>query len=1041
MTRRRWRSLVACTLAVLSGPALAQGTTAVLTGKVLDASAKTPVEGVVITLRSPALQGGRDAYTEPDGSYRVSQLPVGVYTVRFEHPSFRPYEHQGVVLRLDTTVKLQVELLPSQVELKETIVVDGRPPLVDVASAQTGASLDRDFLTRIAVAQPLGKGAAQRSFTSLAEVAPGAVNDAYGVSITGTTSPENGYVLDGLSVNDPGFGLAGTELTMDFIQEVNVITGGYLPEYGRATGGVVNAVTKSGSNEFHGSVFGNLTPGALVSEAREIRQEAGTVSGRASLWNVGDFGAEVGGPILKDKLWFFAGLAPSFTRYQIQRNLNAILYDQDGNAQRDAEGFTLTERIAGTERRYFADQRNLQYIGKLTYNLAPDHTVSLSVAGAPSSSGGPGRFAISGRTGAPETQRVYGHYDAVASQIINNSLDASLKWSSAFLDHRLLVDATLGWHRQDQAIRGSDGSRAGSGTGLSRIAQVNWARAVDPTTGDPSYHSITEFEQLPDPSVCDPVTPGGPTRCPVLNYATGGPGFLNELAMDRYQAKVVGTYLLKALGEHVIKAGVDLEAVTMDQTKALSGRVAYLEADDGTYFQDFRQYGYLTGPDTAVILDVASARSSSTLIGGFVQDSWSVGGIATLNAGVRYDLQTLVGGGKTAMVLPNQWSPRIGLIVDPTTTGKSKLFANFARYYESVPLDMVDRQFPGERQVTSYRDAAMCNPLSVEQQQGSCQDPAARLPFRPALDASQLWATTGGVPTIVDPAIQPQSNDELVVGGEYEIFPNARAGATYTRRTMGRVIEDMSRDDGATYFIGNPGYGMAADFPKATRDYDAVTVYLDKRFADGWLANVSYTWSSLRGNYEGLFRADTLQLDPNINSDFDLVSLLPNRTGPLAGDRTHQVKVFASKDFLVGSSVLFNLGLSYRGTSGRPISYLGAHELYGAGEAYLLPRGSAGRLPWTHRVDTHLGVSYRMSQDNLVTLTADVFNLFNFQALTAVDENYTFAEVVPVEGGTEADLVGLVDIHGDPVVVNPNFRRPTGYQAPRSIRFGAKVTF
>src|SRR6185436_3590725 len=120
-----------------------------------------------------------------------------------------------------------------------------------------------------------GKGGATRSFESLAEVAPGATPDRYGVSISGTTSPENQYVIDGLSVNNPAFGILGTQLPVEFVKEVNVITGGYMPEYGRATGGYLDVVTKSGGNELHGSVFSSISPGVLEG-AREPVQRAGS---------------------------------------------------------------------------------------------------------------------------------------------------------------------------------------------------------------------------------------------------------------------------------------------------------------------------------------------------------------------------------------------------------------------------------------------------------------------------------------------------------------------------------------------------------------------------------------------------------------------------------------------------------------------------------------------------------------------------------------------------------------------------------------------
>jgi hypothetical protein len=224
-----------------------------------------------------------------------------------------------------------------------------------------------------------------------------------------------------------------------------------------------------------------------------------------------------------------------------------------------------------------------------------------------------------------------------------------------------------------------------------------------------------------------------------------------------------------------------------------------------------------------------------------------------------------------------------------------------------------------------------------------------------------------------------------------------------------------------------------------------VTLFFQKSFADLWLAQASYTWARLQGNYEGLFRSDNGQLDPNINSDFDLVSLLPNRTGLLPADRTHQIKAFGAREFVLRSGLSLNLGLSYRGASGTPFSYLGSHVDYGAAQAYILPRGTGGRLPWMHRFDSRLAVNYKLTRDVTASLSLDVFNLFNFQAATAYDQNYTYSNVLPIVGGTKADLPGkLVDTDGNPLsadVVNKNFGKPTAYQSPRSFRFGARVSF
>ncbi|WNG25407.1 TonB-dependent receptor [Cystobacter fuscus] len=1040
MTRRciLWHpGLLALALGLAGSGALAQGTSVIL-GTVTDAATHEPVVDVVVTATSPNLQGEQTVVTDSQGQYRIPQLPPGVYALRFDKEAYKPLSRERINLRLDYSVRVNVELLPEA--FGEEIAVVAQAPTVDIGSAATGVNVSADFLRNIAVVSPTGKGAASRSFEALAELAPGANADTYGVSIGGATSPENQYIIDGVSVNDPGFGINGAPLSVEFMGEVNVISGGYLPEYGRSTGGVVNAVTKSGSNEFHGSVFGNLTPGALASRGTEILQEAGTVSGRAALWNLADVGFEVGGPILRDKLWFFAGVAPSFTRYRLERNLNAQVLDANGKPQVDERGFIQTERIPGTQRDYFADQRNFQFIGKLTYLLDQDHNVSVTVTGTPSSAGGEGRFAISERTGLPEVELISGQQSALATQRIANSLDTSLKWSSSFLDKRLLFNATLGWHHQEGALLPSDGSAVGSSVGYAGIANTTWQRNTTP-------HSITEFETLPDPSVClAPEAPGG-TRCPVSSYLTGGPGRIDDSQLDRYQGKLVGTLLLQGAGQHVIKAGLDLEFMRYDHVRAATGRTVLIEADDGSYFYDYRQFGYLVAPDQ-VDIELSQHRvSASNSIGGFLQDSWNLFDVATLNVGVRYDAQYLMGGGNLALVLANQWSPRLGVIVDPTRSGKSKVYANYARYYENVPLDLVDRSFPGEPGVRSYKNSTLCDPREPAQQQGICNRDEARLDRNDPLDANRLWQIEGAGTTIVDPSIQPSSTDEFVVGGEYEVLPNARVGATYTRRSLNIAIEDMSRDNGATYFIGNPGLGFARDFApyKPQRDYDAVTLFFQKNFADQWLAQASYTWSSLRGNYEGLFRSDTGQLDPNINSDFDLVSLLPNRSGQLPADRTHQLKVFGAREFALRPDLSLNLGASYRTSSGTPYSYLGAHEDYGAGQAFILPRGAAGRLPWNHRVDGRLALNYRLSRELTASFSVDVFNLFNFQAPVAYDQNYTYSSVLPIENGQKADLATkLVGPDGEPIdatSLNKNFGKPTAYQSPRSVRFGARLSF
>ena len=481
------------------------------------------------------------------------------------------------------------------------------------------------------------------------------------------------------------------------------------------------------------------------------------------------------------------------------------------------------------------------------------------------------------------------------------------------------------------------------------------------------------------------------------------------------------------------------------------GQVLYREAVNGTNFQDFRSFGYLSAPDTVTILPSAVSRTRADAIGGFIQDSWSVLDLVTVNAGLRYDNQIIYGGnGRVAFQLLNQLSPRVGVIYDFTQQGRSKLFANYARFYENAVLAMINSQFSNITRITAFRNRAPtgggpgCDPLSQPAPYMECRDERNIRNLTTAgstypEDLSQKYLQSFAINSPVAADLRPQSSDEFVVGGEYEVLANARAGVSWTRRYMVDVIEDMSRNEATNYFIGNPGKGVASDFPEARRDYDAVTVYANKAFADLWLAQASYTWSRLWGNYSGLFRPESGQLAPNVTSDFDLPSLTINKLGLLPLHRAHAVKVFAAKEFVVSGAGSVNLGVSYRGLSGSPLNVQASHPIYGPSHSFLLSRGSGGELRWVHSIDLRVAGNYRISKDYVVTASVDLFNLFNFQAETARDENYTFDNVIP--NPDQTDLEQIRNTSGQPLTKNPNYGKPIAYQPPRSVRFGLRVAF
>jgi hypothetical protein len=1052
----------------------------VLVGTVVDASTRTPVADVVVTATSPSLQGEQVVVTDGTGLYRVPQLPIGVYTLRFEKESYRPFSRPDIDVAADQTLRFNVELLPDTAG-SETVTVIGTPPTIDVGSSATGTTVKQEFIRNLAVARPGGLGGANRSFDSLATTAPQANADFYGVGINGATSPENLFLIDGISVNNPGFGTLGTPLTAEFMGEIKIVTGGYMPEYGRNSGGVISAVTQSGGNEFHGSVFGTFTPGSLTGTPGTVGRPTSTLQGKREVGNFGDIGATLGGYLIKDRLWFFAGFQWSAQRYIYSRSFNRLINGQ-------------TEPIPNSTQRRNGDERSINYIGKLTYLISSDHRVSLTVTGTPTTGGGEGGVALrnqsSNRVPFGPTLLTLGTFNSrhTGSRSKFDSLDAAGELNSAFLDKRLLLDVRLGAHFQ------RDSSLPRDGSGLDDIENRNVLAGV-PIVSSPAGVPTPVYEL--DASVPSSVRaacsePGA--SCNVVSFFTGGPAKLEELDFDSYQGRAVLTYLVNAAGHHVLKAGFDGQINKYNHDESFGGGAAYADGQDlgapaGTVFEA-RRFGHISDTDVIVDTPRVQTNTKSTILGGFIQDSWSVLDKVTLNLGLRYDALTMQGqDGKTRISLKDQLSPRVGLVWDPTQQGLSKLFVNYGRYYEYIPLDIADRSLSSSQ--AAIIGLHQCNPLQVGRT--GC-DANTRTDGQSFLNGvtqapNRKWAANGApYASYVDPNLKSPANDEIVAGVEYEVLPSARAGLTYTYRNLVRTVEDMSNNDAQTYFIGNPGEGVADTFPRAKREYHAVTVLFTKSFSDLWLAQASYTWAKLRGNYEGLFSTqgfDSLgvpQLDPNINGTFDLRTLIPNQTGPLPSDITHNIKLYLAKEFAIARVLSTTLGGSFTANSGPPINALGAHPIYGPGQAYILERGGAGRLPWVTSLDAKIGLVYRLGKDSVITVAVEGFNLFNSQRPVTVDENYTAGFVTPILGAKQGSVptkfggicanalaascgsgngslpqprvdpnsptggairVGLPKPNGvlSSQVTSLTWGTPTNYQPVRQFRFSLRVTF
>ena len=875
----------------------------------------------------------------------------------------------------------------------ETITVTGAAPVVDVTSAQSGVNVSSQTLQALPIA---------RNFTAAAQIAPGTATQtgngqgANQTTVYGSSGSENEYIVDGLNMTGVSHGLNVKNINMDFIAEENVLTGGMPAEYGRLTGGAIVAVTKSGSNEFHGDAFGYDSTGGLRAKptfGSSVPLDFTTIT---NVSKQSDFGANVGGYIMKDRLWFFGAYdRVKQTDQSIRVNTPLIV-----------SGFSLA--VGGFQPTDIT--RNL-YAAKLSLAITPSQLINASILGDPSSSSG-AQFTISGPPSTFNgTEKTGGNdYNALYTGVFGT------RWN---------VNATAGKHKEKNAL-------TGPGTSISELQDLT------------QVHSVT----------------------------TGGYVFWTDTVYTRNIGKLdVSTFL----GNHTVKFGGDIEKLKSISNSFYGGGdwvrkrcsvklvnntcpVANVFYTHEAFLNDqapgFSFTDTSTWPASVANPLVAVPKTENT--GLYAQDSWKIMSNLTVNAGVRWETQK-VGDrfGAWPINLKDNWAPRIGAIWDPANNGRSKVYANFGRFYESIPMDINIRELGGEITVDVNNFSSTPQTFTIE-------------PTAPKFSSThQPWRLLGGTVVPVDPALKGQYLDEYLAGYDYEIASNLAVGIKATYRNLGRVIEDMLVPAQANYFVTNPGSGLGAEggtlsgdtvpVPKPTRRYKAVELHAQKRFSNNYQFFASYVWSRLTGNYDGTTQVSTGQLDPNINSAYDYADFEVNNSGGglLSGDRTHQIKFYGSYTIPTGVAHGLEVGFATHYYCGTPLTAMGFANSYRNWEYYLTPRGSLGRGPADYEADVHFGFPIPVGGGH-VNILADVFNILNRQAANSLDLRYNLdsdptgagiPDAISNGDGGILNLPGGVQPAGQltnprATATNPSFLKGgNSFTGPRAFRLGARYTF
>ncbi|HVK89289.1 MAG TPA: TonB-dependent receptor [Kofleriaceae bacterium] len=817
-----------------SSDAFAQGSATVgsLRGVIRDKANGETAAGATVVATSPALQGEQVVITEADGQYFITSLPPGLYvlTVYYNDATFT---RGNVLVQLgkEAVVNISIDSATNPDKPKgEVIQIQGSAPIVDQGSTKTGLTLTDDYTRNV----PVG-----RTFGAVLGAAAGAQSDNYGVSFSGATSAENTYIVEGINTTDVHVGGLSSNLPTEFVSETEVITGGYNAEFGRATGGIVNVVTKSGSDEFHGSVFGYFQPGSFISGANSVPRQGGSIDSKTDVDYRHDVGAEVGGPIIKKKLWFHVGFNPSFRSSTTQRIINTQIDETGPNGMPDGvpdvnpdTGFIETRELSRSE--LGSSAQTYFFTAKVNGAVNQNHQFQVSAFGNPQT--------FKGAAGVVRNPNDANYKNT------EGAFDFAGKWTSKLNEGKTQIDAVLGYHN-GYTHDSPDGNDV-------PYISYNYYR---------SLYDFADFEGADRIAACEDDGPNDPypgiVNCPVIRYGEQGLAFLYDRESKRTSGAISITQRVKGAGYHVLKAGIDAEFTTNNINNGYSGG-AYIIRGANTaagapgrwQVQEFLtrvrplsdaekmdpssvplEPGQLLCANDLAICEPTShltADTSSRSIGAYVQDQWQIFPNLTANLGLRWEQQvgyvadqlknqvTPEGEyiGEKAFSLDKNFAPRVGLIYDPTKEGKSKIFGHYGWFYENIPMDMNVRAFGGE--ITSFRliNANRYTPSSGNYDPNCDVDHTATTAGQQLLeklnqctDVAQQAVLGGGAGSFITPGLKAQRTDELVFGAEYQILPEFKVGANFVHRTLPTVIEDISFDGANTYLITNPGSNYDAE--------------------------------------------------------------------------------------------------------------------------------------------------------------------------------------------------------------------------------------
>jgi hypothetical protein len=1029
-----------------------------LIGTVKDQDGVT-VPGATVTVKSLDQGFTREVTTDGSGGFRVPLIPIGGYSVSIAKEGFKPTSDGNVRVGLGGSTAYTFNLTAVGAEVSEVIVTATANPQLDFAATTKGLSLDIETLTKQA---PIG-----RSLTSVVQLAPGVVTGSaarvslapsaanFGgqPSVGGGSVAENAFYINGLNITNFDTYIGAAEVPFDFYKSIEVKTGGYPAEFGRATGGVINAVTKSGSNTFKFAVHGNWEGDSLREDSPDsyvIANHRGKTTNNSATF-------EVSGPIIEDHLFFYVlNQQRDFKSSQAQKQTGQYVVDKSNDPFWGA-------KIDG----YITDKQRLE----LTY-FDTKKTINRSA------------YAYAAGTDTIGAQLPSTVYSQGGVNYVGRYTGTFTDWftlSAAYGKNRdsnsvLPTNTTDPWVQEDYT---SGSLRTISDQKQATIETRSTLREFYRIDGDFYFELLGQHH----------VRTGFDHEKTTLNHASidTGPG-ANGIAYIYHQGS--------AEDSAAVPNGVNYVEIS---TNRFGGAPVH-GINEAWYIQD----AWDITPNLSLQLGIRNDKFGlDNLLGEKVlnlKNNWGP------RVGMTWDP---VGEGKdkvSASFGRYYIPPASNLSYRGADLGYSTYFyapgyvvgsgntaANFALKADGTPVALGTQITTTTNPGVEPGYLVRC-PNSVIA--GSPNVAGCNVPYGLGVAEPAYSKAAQG--------IKASQEDEFNIGYERQFNALWKGGVNLTYRQLNRISEDTTLDPfvtrwcaanvtGATlsacntiwgsnswqYIVFNPGQDLTIQlrqpnaavhdaatiaaaaalpksltftaqelgFPKPKREYISLEFTFERAFDGKWGLQGSYTLSESKGNYEGTVLSDNQQADAGSTVLYDFVGLTDNQYGLLPNHHAHQFKVFGS--YALTDNLMF--GMNARVTSPKHQGCFGVHpsdgpsQNYGAASRFCntfgtvtsptgvvthpvtnphvpVARGSAMDTDW----ETSLDLSMRYTvPDKLIplggnlVLRADVFNVFNSDAITSREERGE------TNGGGYREQYGY----------------PIGYQQPRYVRFGFDLNY